>query len=149
MKISVKAAIDAMSEWVRIRTSHGYRAELTPAEVDHSALLRRLLSGKPPLPEPPPRSFSYPWYELIETGEDTCFVEIITEHVALWNHGSPEDPVIIVNQNPEWRLQRRDGEDLIVTNPRAPGEWRLTNTREPTGWPRWHIKREETDAGQP
>lgn len=31
-----------------------------------SALFARLLSGKPALPEPPPTSFSYPWYAVIE-----------------------------------------------------------------------------------
>lgn len=31
-----------------------------------SALFARLLSGKPALPYPPPTSFSYPWYEVVE-----------------------------------------------------------------------------------
>lgn len=31
-----------------------------------SALFSRLLAGGEPLPHPPPTSFSYPWYELIE-----------------------------------------------------------------------------------
>jgi hypothetical protein len=33
-----------------------------------SALFARLLSGKPALPHPPPTSFSYPWYSLIDDG---------------------------------------------------------------------------------
>lgn len=32
------------------------------ADADHSALLWRLLSGKEPLPEPPPLEHSYPVY---------------------------------------------------------------------------------------
>lgn len=39
------------------------------ADVDHSALLHRLLSGKPPLPTPPPRRYSYPDYESGEVLE--------------------------------------------------------------------------------
>jgi hypothetical protein len=31
-----------------------------------SALFARLLEGKEPLPFPPPTSFSYPWYDLVE-----------------------------------------------------------------------------------
>jgi hypothetical protein len=38
----------------------------TDADVTHSALLQRLLSGKPPLPKAPPKRFSYPCYELGE-----------------------------------------------------------------------------------
>lgn len=33
-----------------------------------SALFARLLAGKPALADPPPTSFSYPWYEVIEDG---------------------------------------------------------------------------------
>jgi hypothetical protein len=37
-----------------------------PTDVDHSALLRRLLSGKLAHPEPPPKRFGYPAWELVE-----------------------------------------------------------------------------------
>lgn len=36
------------------------------ADADHSALLQRVLSGKDPLPKPPPTKMSTPWYELGE-----------------------------------------------------------------------------------
>lgn len=39
------------------------------ADVSHSALLRRLLSGKEPLEEPPPLEHSYPDYEAVEGKE--------------------------------------------------------------------------------
>lgn len=39
------------------------------ADVDHSALLIRLLEGKDPLPEPPPLRHAYPDYEAVE-GDD-------------------------------------------------------------------------------
>jgi len=41
--------------------------------IPHSALLIRLLSGLEPLPKPPPKSFSYPWYGLIDNGECEAF----------------------------------------------------------------------------
>lgn len=37
-----------------------------PPGHSKSALFARLLDGKPPLPFPPPTSFSYPWYTIIE-----------------------------------------------------------------------------------
>ncbi len=36
------------------------------ATREKSALFWRLLNGKEPLPMPPPTSYSYPWYEIIE-----------------------------------------------------------------------------------
>ncbi|MHB1641936.1 MAG: hypothetical protein ACYCS8_04675 [Acidithiobacillus sp.] len=36
------------------------------ATREKSALFWRLLNGKAPLPMPPPTSYSYPWYEIIE-----------------------------------------------------------------------------------
>lgn len=45
-----------------------YRAGWMPKDMDilKSRLYWRLRTGKPPLPEPPPRAFSCPWYEVIE-----------------------------------------------------------------------------------
>jgi hypothetical protein len=41
-----------------------------------SALFARLLSGRPALPYPPPTSYSYPWYSLIDDGfSDNVSVE--------------------------------------------------------------------------
>lgn len=37
--------------------------------MEKSSLYKRLLDGKKPLVMPPPTSFSYPWYEAIESGE--------------------------------------------------------------------------------
>lgn len=36
------------------------------ATREKSALFWRLLNGKEPLPMPPPTSFAYPWYEIVE-----------------------------------------------------------------------------------
>lgn len=61
----------AMSLW--IQTARGSKAfsygpEWVPsyADIIKSRLFWRIRSGKPPLPHPPPTSFSCPWYEVIE-----------------------------------------------------------------------------------
>ncbi len=59
--------------YVRIARREGYTDKHrcpdgvpTDADALHSALLRRLLSGKEPLPEPPPLRHSYPDYAAVE-----------------------------------------------------------------------------------
>lgn len=53
--------IDKMSEqdWVQLM-----------ADIEHSPLLLRLLSGKDPLPEPPPLAHGYPNYKAVEEDSD-------------------------------------------------------------------------------
>lgn len=60
-----------VSRWLRIRAEHEDltwkpydRGALTQlaADVDHSALLVRLLEGKEPLKEPPRKEYGYPVY---------------------------------------------------------------------------------------
>lgn len=51
-----------------------------------SALFARLLEGKPALPFPPPTTFSYPWYSLIEQGRATDID--LGGTIALGNHFS-------------------------------------------------------------
>jgi hypothetical protein len=60
-------------------------------DIEHSALLRRLLQGKALLPDPPPLACGYPWYELIESGEGTAFA------VKECHEGS--EPRLLVNQS--------------------------------------------------
>jgi hypothetical protein len=50
-----------VKQWLEIKNRRTLR-ETTAADVDHSALLRRLLAGKEPLPEPPPLKNGYPDY---------------------------------------------------------------------------------------
>jgi len=45
--------LNCIKRWLDIKLENNQR-QVTSADVDHSALLRRLLSGKEPLPEPPP-----------------------------------------------------------------------------------------------
>jgi hypothetical protein len=64
--------LDVLIEWLRVRDLAGRPLPLgyerLADELLHSALLERLLSGKPPLAVAPPRSFGQPWYDLVENG---------------------------------------------------------------------------------
>lgn len=72
-----------------------------------SALFARLLNGRDPLPYPPPTSFSYPWYAVIEepgpfrSGDVYC--EIPPADVQ--DAGAP--PVLWINQH-GWTIQARN-----------------------------------------
>jgi len=58
-----------------------------------SALFARLLSGKPALPYPPPTSYSYPWYEIVEgTGP---YPVTVRNHVAANRRLGASDEIVI------------------------------------------------------
>lgn len=69
-----RAAVkNAFKEWVAIAQEHDYEPikdwnNFVP-EVDHSALLNRLLSGKRAYKFKPPVSYSYPNYQTMEEYE--------------------------------------------------------------------------------
>lgn len=60
----------AIKRWVEVATREGYEPITEwrnfANEVDHSALLVRLFSGKDALPERPPTRYSYPDYDAVE-----------------------------------------------------------------------------------
>jgi hypothetical protein len=72
-------------------------------DLSHSALFSRLLSGKKPLPTPPPTSFSYPWYELLDDGH--------VESVEVW---FDEQGGLVINQNGQWQLIEKQSDDEYV-----------------------------------
>jgi len=75
------------------------------ADIDHSALLRRLLEGEQALPVPPPKQYSYPAYNLVEKDEPQ-FV------LGVWF--SKDDDMVVIEQSP-WRIvEKRGDEDYIV-----------------------------------
>lgn len=89
------------------------------ADVDHSALLERLLAGKAPLPIPPPLRFGYPWYDLVESGAG--------EAAEVHAHGD----YLVICQYP-WRiLERVSDREYVVTYgdvEAAAGRWRVRQT---------------------
>lgn len=62
--------------WVRVVLGEGRPLPAT-GDIDHSALLRRMRAGRPPMPVPPPTSYGQPWYELVERGE-ACPVAVVS-----------------------------------------------------------------------
>jgi hypothetical protein len=91
MKEDEKEVVHAVVKWIAtVREAYGNNAWLPhAADVSHSALLQRIMSGKAPLPHAPPRAFSYPWYDLYDKPTEDHFV--VDVHVG---HGA----VVIINQ---------------------------------------------------
>jgi len=120
-----QATLNVVKRWLKIRGKPG-DTQLC-ADIDHSALLVRLLDGKEPLPAPPPRANSYPWYDLIESGKG--------EAMEVWRYpGWPG--ILCINQSGQWSVieAHDDGSYLArcTTNgqvfdviPCADGYWSL------------------------
>ena len=102
-KEQIGFAIKAMSRYIRILEEQKKRSP-TPADIDHSALLNRLLSGKEPLPEPPPLFFGYPAYQL-EEGEP---------HVvsSIFYHFNDRN-CLIINQGNGWIPETELGSEYV------------------------------------
>lgn len=127
--------IKAFSKWIEIREKFNYeqRFESYGFEVEalYSPLLARLLDGIEPLSEPPPRRFSYPWYDLIENGK----AEPI--ECNLW----PTMPnCLLIDQN-WWNIKEKiSNDEFIVTYTyEVCRERKEIKTVESTN--RWLVKR--------
>lgn len=120
-----RRVLDAVKTWLDIldKTGHG---SPTPADVDHSGLLYRLLNGKPPLPEPPPRSFSYPWYSLIENGEETA-------------QGREVDQKYFVVNQARWDIVSQDGDNYVILWPETGLRCRATKNPGTDEWNNYTI----------
>jgi hypothetical protein len=130
----------ALHEWLDIRGREQQEVPTTwrqlQADVAHSALLARLLAGKAPLPQAPPRSYSYPWYSLIENGgEGDCEV-YMNGAAAETVHGA----VVTINQS-HWELVACSANVWIVRHPGAPGAWRLWQNEPEQGAHGWRLER--------
>ena len=139
--ISIQDATKAFAEYIHILNQERY-GHPTEADVQHSALLQRLLSGKKPLPLPPPLAMSYPNYSLVENGRDTPFevssvkdsrgVQYVAINQSRWNlvkelPKENEMPVYIVTWKDQpqqyivkWALLSRE----VSTCEGTPGIWR-------------------------
>lgn len=109
-------SIECLIEWLRIREREGVPFPTSLLEfvtdIDHSALLQRLAKGKEPLPAPPPLSFSYPWYELMEQG--------YAEPIDVWVGDKTTNEMfgyraIVINQTPWKVVEQTSDEEYILT----------------------------------
>ena len=106
------------------------------ADIDHSDLLPRLLAGYEPLPIPPPTSYGYPWWELVENG-------VGVSH-DVWEVG----PDLVIDQYP-WRILERvsDGEFIVTYGQETQaGYWRVSRMEPKMNplanvWQWWRIER--------
>jgi hypothetical protein len=130
--VSVERDHDEVNELVRLVRRWielGYPEKgPTPADADHSALLRRLFSGREALEQAPPRSFSCPWYELLEEGESQGRVEVWFNDTLV----DGEDGVII-NQAP-WLLLEGDEREALVQWPGSGLVCRLRQVTDERGY---------------
>lgn len=96
MKEEERELVHEVVLWIKTaREAYGNDVWLPhAADIDHSALLQRLMSGKAPLPFAPPRAFSYPWYDLYDKPTE--------DHVAVDVHVNLAGTVVI-NQS-TWKL---------------------------------------------
>lgn len=115
----ISKEIDTFFRWLQIREDHGYPRLTTLAQLradaDHSSLLKRLLAGEEPLPEPPPLAFSYPWCELIEKGQERPF-EV---------YESGFDPDILIVDQGAWVILDRPGDRSWIVTYKVPDVERI------------------------
>jgi hypothetical protein len=152
-----EACRHAVGEWIRLLNANAKAScGVVPsaADADHSSLLLRLLLGKPALPYPPPRAFSYPNYDLVETGRYVAFeVGELGEH---WGKDK-----LGIDQSTQWQILERPAPKTWVVCYRDGGErylvrWEKEVTevavRKGTGYEKvkmdgWLVTRiEETEA---
>ena len=127
--------VRAVMLWLYIREDAGYHfpdnIDSLRIDMSHSALLHRLLSGKAPLPSPPPKHFSSPWYELIEDGFAIPFE--VWETKGTWAEDNFEHDTIYIDQQPWTVVESRGPRDWLVKHERDDGVWRLWSTGRKEG----------------
>lgn len=129
-------------KWIEIR--HQYRKEDVDVvglrvDISHSSLLRRIIDGKQIFDVPPPRRFSYPWYELLEKGEGNPHeVWVPTEQAFGF-------PCVVIDQS-IWKLaqpQTRGGEFIVryMIGRESPPTWSDTEWVVCKDKEKWVIRR--------
>ena len=121
--------IRAAVTWVDTARKNGYGGKgwvPTDADIWHSSLLVRLLEGKELLPEPPPKAYSYPWYDLIENGA----AYFIPEQLSEWFETDNYPDQLVICASPGWHIMKRLDPGYVLAHVRAPGAWELRPLRE-------------------
>jgi hypothetical protein len=115
--------------WIQVRAQNGHTVpDFLPGlegDIYHSHLLRRLLTGKEPLPNPPPESFGQGWYELLETGR--------AHNVEVRNWEWAPDVKISINQG-IWTIVQKNSESDFVVSYRQGGELFNLRRQEDGAW---------------
>lgn len=132
--MSVSKEINIFFRWLEIREENGYPRTTTlnqlKADADHSSLLKRLLRGEDPLPEAPPRAYSYPWCGLIRDGKASPF-EVSESGMV---------PGKLVIEQSLWEIIEKLGEDSWIVTYHTPDVSRIRRTPD-------HVFRDTSKAG--
>lgn len=123
-------AFDAVFRWLAIREENGIpltNALQLKIDAQHSSLLLRIMEGGDVFTEPPPRSYSYPWCELIKAGRALPF-EVSQGPDLL---AGPD--ALVINQCDDWRILERLGEDRYVATYRIPDKEAIAKLRTQLG----------------
>lgn len=137
------ALCTAVVRWIAIMQENGHAGLPSSNDVRHSRLLARLINGQEPLPEAPPVSFGYPWYDLVEQpGPHVCDVEY---HRLKLPGGITQVkvPRILLINKEAWTVLTQIGpNDFIVRCNRSGVDchvWRLTDAPEAVSFS-WRIQ---------
>lgn len=130
----VEWIIGRIEKWYAVRERY-IEGNPSMADVGHSALLWRLLSGDEALEYPPPRSFSYPNYHAAEGNQDVPMEVWFKDDGPLSNSISYEGlgermPEQVYIDQARWDVVRRDGESFVIKWKTDPAEWRLERLPE-------------------
>lgn len=138
--------LQCIIDWLRVREKEGKFFPTSviefEQEIDNSALLRRLIEGKHPFPEPPPLSYGNPWYRLMEDGcaesRDVWVGDDKTKETFGFD-------VLIIDQFP-WRiLEKASPDSFVITYGTSKDKWKayvktmLADTSSPT-FANWKIE---------
>ena len=94
-----------------------------------SALFHRLLTGKQPLPNPPPLDFSYPWYDVIEGQGPWDVLSHGNSNTIDAFRPDGTSNTVVINQHPWLLLEMLSDTEAIVSHTywRDAGyRWRLS-----------------------
>jgi hypothetical protein len=121
----------ATIRWCRLLGENG-RGLPSDEDVDHSALLRRLLDGKEPLREPPPLANRTPWYAIVDHGTDTS--------TDVWDAG---DGHLVINQS-RWKILEHGAHGWRVQWKASGPTYRVESVKPEakSDKPMWRVTRE-------
>lgn len=115
--------LQCVQRWLQIREDFegAFPASAVQLAVDmsHSALLQRLLEGKEPFEDPPPLSYSDPWYELLEYGTAACSAQLF-----------PEVGQVLINQEAWNLLEDLGGQAFVVSYPQTSAQYSLAQEED-------------------
>lgn len=141
--MTIKTSTDlhnCLRKWLEIKESEGHRVDLDSVnlvDVAHSSLLNRIINEEIIFPEPPPRAYSYPWYDLIE---NKC-AQLFKYEVFFDDHS--EEPMVGICQS-LWKIVENTSTNKYIVTYSA-GH----NDKERWSESRWLLEKTEQDESRP